>query len=157
MSQQAFLATILVLASAGASAKSLIPTNAPNCSLVSPPADAGEVMGEESKWDLRVFPRYRDFPKQYTGCQISWVSANDRWQQFAVAYFERGKPVLFFGPVAMTGRKDDLVCRYHGRKLISGPADDCPDSSGLVVKSMPPGCVQRTRSGNVRPSDCEDD
>ena len=145
------------MASVGASAKSGIPADHPNCDLASPPTEAGDAMGEESKWDLKVFPRYGEFPIQYTGCQISWVNMNDQWQVFAVAYFERGKPVVFFGPATMAGRKGDLVCRYHGRKLISGPADDCPETSGLVVKSMPAGCGLRIRSGKARPPDCEDD
>jgi hypothetical protein len=115
-------------------------------------------MGDEKEFDLRVFPRQRDFPPQYTGCQVSWVNAKDRWQPFSVGYFERGKPVVFFGAAAAAGRKTDLVCRYHHGKLVSGVDEDCPEASQIALQSMPAGCLERIRSGNgSHPPECRDE
>jgi hypothetical protein len=112
-------------------------------------------MNEESL--LKVFPRYKEFPRRYTGCQISWIVVNDHWQEYAVAYFEKGKLVMFFGPAAMAGRKDDLLCRYRGTTLVAGPSDECPGSSEIVLKSMPAGCAQRIRSERTPPPECRDE
>src|SRR5262249_4038105 len=125
--------------------------------IASPPSAAGDVLSDIADRDLKVFPRFKDLPARYTGCQISWVSVHDHWQRYAVAYLERGKPVAFFAPTIATGRKDDLVCRYRGHKIVAGSPADCPDPAVLLLNSMPAGCAKRIRSGEARPPDCEDD
>jgi hypothetical protein len=158
MSEHILLAALLMFAAGTNSTDSGIPSTAPNCSLQAPPSQSGEVEGDEKEFDLRVFPRQRDFPTRYTGCQVSWSNANGRWQLFAVAYFEAGKPVVFFGPSAAAGRKTDLVCRYHRGKLVAGDDKDCPDASQIVLASMPAGCLERIRSGTrPKPPECEDE
>src|SRR5215813_336992 len=129
-------ALVLFAAASPPAASPAVPSG-PNCDLQAPPPNSGEVMGDEQEFDLKVYPRYKDFPSQYTGCQISWVSVHDRWQQFSMAYFENGRPVLLLGPGALGGRKAELVCRYHGKKLVAGTYDECPESAGVVLKSMP--------------------
>jgi hypothetical protein len=115
-------------------------------------------MGEEKELDLKVFPRRKDLPSQYTGCQVIWVKSGDGWRRFSTAYLERGKLVVLVGHATISGGKADLVCRYHGKKLDVGSDQECPDPSGGVLPSMPAGCLDRIRSaGNQQVAECQND
>ena len=127
-----------------------IPMVAPNCSLLAPPSNSGDALGDEPEFDLKVFPRLGDFPRNYTGCQVIWRQVGTKWALFAVAYFEKGKPVVFFGPGAADSG-GDLNCRYRGRRLASGSDDECPDAEGVALHSMPAGCAKQWRSRAAAP------
>jgi hypothetical protein len=158
MSVQAFIAGLLMLLASEAAGSADIPSGAANCSLQSPPPSSGEVMGEEKELDLKVFPRRKDFPSQYTGCQTSWVRVGNGWRRFSTAYLERGKLVALVRHGFESGGKADLVCRYNGKKLDSSSDQECPNPSGAVLPSMPAGCLDRIRSaGNQAPAECKDD
>ena len=151
-------ATPLILAVAAVLVSGDIPSNAPNCNLQSPPPNSGEIQGETSALDLKVFPRRKDLQARYTGCQTSWIKSEGGWQRYSIAYLVRGKPVLLLAwPPADLG-EDHLQCRYHDKKVVSGNEQDCPEVSEVVLPSMPAGCLQRLRSRkHPEPTECLDE
>ncbi len=139
---------LLSLAQATRASDFAISPNASNCNLQSPPSGSGDVQGDEPEFDLKVFPRYRDFSLKYTGCQTSWFKRDDGWHRFSVAYFERGKPATFIIPAVVAEQATDMVCRYRGKKLVADDAHECPSSTDVILLSMPSGCIERIRSGD---------
>jgi hypothetical protein len=148
---------LLGLVLANSSGSLSIPTDAPNCSLQSPPSDAGDVLGEEPEGDMKVFPRRTDFPRRYTGCQTSWYKTEAGWQQASIIYLERGKPVLFFLHAMFSVTDQDVRCRYNGKRVVSGNEGDCPDWSELILPSMLAGCARRVRESEEVVQQCREE
>ena len=117
------------------------PFNAANCQLASPPALAGDdiIFGRFA----RVYPRLKDLPRRYTGCQTVWVQGSDGWDIRSMTSFEHGEAVAFWVPPP-----DEKLCRYRKGKIVSPSGRRCPDHSLLAAKSVAPGCIQKamTRS-----------
>ncbi len=67
----------------------IIPAAAPNCSVVTPPSDAGLVATPGGF--VLVYPRNAGLSNTYTGCKSLWIADTDRTPRFATLYFEAGQ------------------------------------------------------------------
>lgn len=68
---------------------SLIPRDAPNCRVSSPPASAGLAVSPGGV--VIVFPRNDGIAEQYTGCKHLWIADTERTPRLATLYFEGGQ------------------------------------------------------------------
>lgn len=68
-------ATVLTVVSASAHGQD-IPSDAAACALTMPPTAAGEEIGSSGA-PMKVFPRAKDIPGSYTGCQKVWLRLRD--------------------------------------------------------------------------------
>lgn len=66
----------------------MVPAGAANCSLVSPPADAGIAVTPGGF--VMVHPGNAGLTDTYTGCKALWVVDADRLRRLATLYFENG-------------------------------------------------------------------
>ena len=91
-----------------------IPEHRLNCDISAPPAGAG--LGPFPHDLILVFPRNADFPRSYSGCQLSWVEwDNGTWKRLHTLYFEDGKlktEVMSLGNVVTS------VCEHPGSKPV---------------------------------------
>jgi hypothetical protein len=131
-------AALLMAISQSSLSQTTIPENARYCNISQPPSDAGEldIHGTMAK----VYPRTRNMPLNYTGCQTMWAQ-EENWFKANVVYFRDGKPTLFWH-----GYRGNLrsLCRHDGA-LLSGTGDCSPvdkeQSSPRGMPSFPPGCI----------------
>ncbi|MFN8571252.1 MAG: hypothetical protein U0132_04290 [Gemmatimonadaceae bacterium] len=92
---RALIIAIGLLAATHASARaqsavdSLIPRNATNCSISSPPTSAGVVVSPGGF--VIVFPRNDALTEAYTGCKHLWIADTGRTPRLATLYFEQGQ------------------------------------------------------------------
>lgn len=109
-----------------------------NCSLSSPPAQAGEEMNHGAV--LRIYPRAKDIGAEYTGCQVLFAPHAGKWQVVSLTEVVNGEAVRIWSE----HEKDQsvLACRYKSGRLVVGNPDKCPMAEFLLVKSMAPGCVK---------------
>jgi hypothetical protein len=128
----AFLATAARAADAGRPI-------GPNCNLPTPPKDAGEEF--EHGVTLKIYPRIAQMPKNYTGCQTMWAPGAQNWQIESVVAIERGYAVRLWSPDESD--RAALACRYQEGKVVSGNAEQCPVPESLILRSVPPGCMEQ--------------
>src|SRR5256885_8823097 len=74
-----------------------IPGNAPGCAVAEPPREAGEAIPHGTP--MKFFPRAKDIPPVYTGCQKVWIVFRGKWISFSTRYFENGEIKIFLGPL----------------------------------------------------------
>ena len=120
------------------------PFGAANCQLTVPPSGAGEdiAFGEFAK----IYPRSRDFPDRYTGCQITWVQANSGWDVQGITYFENGEAVSYWSPPP-----GEMLCQYRSGRIVLPSEQRCPNHAVLGAKSMAPGCINKILDrGNIK-------
>lgn len=128
-------------------AASPIPASASNCSLAEPPRDAGEDFTHTAT--EKIYPRLKDMPKDYTGCQSVWLESAGGWTRMSTTFFRNGEPVIFEGFAV------PRVCLYENKRLREGPPDSCPSPRVLANESMPSGCLARIKQTGKRPPDCD--
>jgi hypothetical protein len=120
-----------------------------NCALAAPPAGAGEVSNAETL--IKVYPRAADLSAAYAGCQSAWVGRGDRWTLVVRILFESGQPRAIWSPGDPPGAPR---CRYDGKGLVDGAPEQCPEPGQLILRSLPAGCVERSRSAGGLASGC---
>ena len=140
----------LMLTSALAHAQD-IPMRAPACSLAKPPATAGDELGSSGA-PMKVFPRAKDIPTSYTGCQKVWLLLRGGWISFSTRYFENGTVKVFLGPL-LSGM-DQWHCVFQDGVLVPSPTKRaCPsfDEANSRVRSTPTGCLVELQSTKPSP------
>lgn len=110
---------------------------AENCSLSTPPRDAGDSSNHGRA--MKIYPRKAGISPAYTGCQILWFEQTQNKNDFEkiwVIYFESGKAVAerTFGSIG------DHLCIYREGKLAPGQPKDCDKAPPKPFASFPPGC-----------------
>jgi hypothetical protein len=125
-----------------------------NCDLSAPPPGAGEEIRAGGK--LLVYPRARDIVVTYSGCQAIWSAAGGDWQLVSLVLVEIGNPVRVWS--AAPGEQPGERCKYNVGKLVAGDPQQCLAPGLLLMKSLPPGCVQKVQaslaSKQAWPSEC---
>jgi len=133
-----FVLTALLLLAPFANAADTARPAGTNCSLASPPAEAGEEMNHGAVF--RIYPRAKDIGAGYSGCQVLFAPDAGKWHVISLTEVVKGKPVRVW---AETEREEPfLACRYEDGKVIAGNPRICPKADFLLVKSMAPGCVK---------------
>jgi hypothetical protein len=147
------LAVIAILAILSGCAVQQPAAVAANCDIAAPPPQSGEapVQGYVAK----VFPRRKDFPAQYTGCQTLWAPPEEDHRRLAVIYFENGRPAKFWS--FDDDGKRSAPCEYRDGNLVTGSAKDCPQARSLGRRSVAPGCVARMIAAQQPVPGCEYD
>lgn len=125
------------------------PFNGRNCTVSAPPAGAGEVSNAENL--IKVYPRAADIGTNYAGCQSAWVGLGERWTLVARILFESGQPRAVWAP---GDPPDSPRCRYDGHRLVEGADEQCPEPHQLILRSLPAGCVERSRRAGALASGC---
>jgi hypothetical protein len=140
----AHLATFCAMFSGTAMAAD-IPAGAPNCELKSPPGLSGE---DSYKLPKKFFPRAKDIPPNYTGCQKVWVIFQGEWIPFSTRYFERGEIKVFLGPLVKG--QNQARCFFANGVLTAQSTRACPsyDEAKTPSPSLPPGCMSEAQSGS---------
>ena len=138
------LAMILLIFS-GSAIASGIPPSAPNCELKSPPELSGE---DFYKLPKKFFPRAKDIPPNYTGCQKIWAVFEGEWIPFSTRYFEGGEVKVFLGPLVKG--QNQARCYFANGVLTAQSTRACPsyDEAKTPAPSLPPGCIREVRSGS---------
>ena len=114
-----------------------------NCNLQAPPKEAGEEINHGVIH--KIYPRARDISKDYTGCQLLWMPDGKSWITIAVVAIERGYAARIWSQYETDPNR--LACRYKEGKVIQGDPQNCPAPEFLIIKSLPPGCVERIKGG----------
>lgn len=129
----------------GSAMASDIPPSAPNCGLKSPPELSGE---DFYKLPKKYFPRAKDIPPNYTGCQKAWVVFQGEWIPFSTRYFERGEIKVFLGPLVKG--QNQARCYFENGVLTAQSTRVCPshDEAKTPSPSLPPGCGSEVESGS---------
>lgn len=127
-----------------------------NCTLTSPPSEAGEETNHGQV--LRIYPRAKDIGPAYTGCQALFALQAKKWLIVSLTEIVNGDPVRVWSEDAQSV----LACRYNSGKVVAGDPEKCPMARFLLLKSMAPGCVKRIQEsvakqglGTPRPKQCE--
>jgi hypothetical protein len=121
-----------------------------NCDLQLPPKDSGEDLNH--KVIQKIYPRAREISKDYTGCQILWIVDENSWITIAVVAIERGYAVRVWSPYETDPAQ--LSCRYKEGQIIQGDAQRCPHPDFLIIKSLPPGCIEQISKDGRLPRGC---
>jgi hypothetical protein len=138
--QYLILAPLFFICSAAFSAESGRPTGE-NCSLIRPPAGAGEEMNHGVT--LRVYPRAIEISKQYSGCQTIWTPSGEKWEVVSIVAIEAGDPVRVWSPAIPP--PPGTECRFKKGQVVKGDSNHCPQANHLILKSLTPGCVEKVR------------
>jgi hypothetical protein len=90
---------------------------------------------------MKFYPRAKDIPASYTGCQVVWLMRDDRWITFSTRYYSGGTLRAFYGPV-LEG-KPTSACVFENGKLAAGSKGACPsfEEASRPAPSLPPGCI----------------
>jgi hypothetical protein len=111
-----------------------------NCDVAAPPAGSGEEVNQGAV--LKIFPRISDINGSYVGCQTLWATTGDQVVLVSVSAVEEGFVTRVWSPDPRA--KGLNSCRFFHGKLMRGTEDSCPDAELLLIKSMPPGCAERS-------------
>ena len=135
--RRAALVVLLLVPIAARSAS--LPPDAPNCSLQTPPPNAGEDKPQGGL--MKLYPRAKDIPVLYTGCQTVWLMHDGRWIKFSMRYYSSGTLRTFYGP-QLKGEPTS-VCLFQNGKLGPGSTGACPsfEEASRPAPSLAPGCV----------------
>jgi hypothetical protein len=147
---RAAFAALLMTAVMDSALAQAVPTTAPNCALGSPPAGAGEDMGL-GKTPMKFFPRAKDIPPHYTGCQKAWRVFRNNWISFSTRYFENGEIKIFLGP--LIDGQDQAHCFFAKGKRLASSTRGCPsyEDARALAPSLLAGCIAELQAGS--PSD----
>jgi|SRR5690242_7633322 hypothetical protein len=138
--------SVVVLTGSPAAHGQDIPPSAPACSLKMPPAAAGEEVGSSGA-PMKIFPRAKDIPTSYTGCQKVWLLLRGNWISFSTRYFEEGTVKVFLGP--LLNEQDQWRCVFQNGLLIPSSAKRaCPsfEEANSRMQSAPSGCLAELNS-----------
>src|SRR5260221_10147600 len=128
---------LLLISCATVAAQDGKPTG-PNCNLKTPPPESGE--DALHGITLKFFPRAKDISKKYNGCQVMWVPHDGEWHVASIVAIENGYAVRIWNP-EKTGTA--RLCRYKEGKIVRGDPKKRAVPHSLIVKTLPPGCVER--------------
>lgn len=116
-----------------------------NCDLEQPPENSGEDSHMYAGL-FKIYPRAKNIPKNYTGCQITWQSNPKdnkfplKWTSVSKIKYDKGEvKSVEWGKVAEG--KEIKNCIYQEGNIISG--DNCYPAKKLPLKSMAPGCFKK--------------
>ena len=112
-----------------------------NCELAAPPEDAGEELSRG--FTVRIYPRARQIGREYTGCQVMFAPKGSQWTTVVVVEIAGGDPVRLWDP--QNSMPEMTSCRYRNGKLAIGDPAKCPMPQYLIMRSFPPGCVEKIR------------
>ena len=137
-----FISAVVLIALGVPAYSQEIPTNAPVCATATPPIDAGEDLPQGSP--MKIYPRAKDIPKGYTGCQKVWLESGGRWISFSTRYFDSGHIKVFLGPVVEG--QEQIRCVIDGA-VLKGRA--CPSlaEANRPAPSVPSGCLKELKAG----------
>jgi len=116
-----------------------------NCDLKQPPENSGEDSHMYAGL-FKIYPRAKNIPKNYTGCQIIWHSnpKNNKppfkWTIISKIKYEKTEVKAVEWGKFSNGKKIKN-CIYKEGKIISG--DNCYPVTKLPIKSMAPGCFKK--------------
>lgn len=139
----------LLFLGAPATHASGIPADAPNCSVTTPPPEAGETAVNGAL--VKVHPRRSGMTRPFAGCQTSWLLHEGRWVKVSVLYFERGELRAWWQPDREAPSRA-VLCTYSRGKLDAGAHPQChvPARESAPAVSYAPGCVQEAmRTGRL--------
>jgi hypothetical protein len=147
---RAAIAALLMTAVMNSAVAQAVPTAGPNCALGSPPADAGEDISL-GKTPMKFFPRAKDIPPNYTGCQKAWSVFRNNWISLSTRYFENGEMKVFLGP--LIDGQDQAHCFFAKGKRLASSTRGCPsyEDARTPALSLPAGCIAELQSNS--PSD----
>ena len=149
---RAFLLCVLILHGTFADGAEQRPIGK-NCDLHVPPKGSGEEVNHGILH--KIYPRAREISKDYTGCQLLWMHDGNTWITLAVVAIERGYAVRLWSQHETDPVR--LACRYKEGKVVQGDPQSCPAPDFLIVKSLPPGCVERIKKAGRFPPGCDYD
>lgn len=139
------IVTLAMSVSASSGADNRRPTGA-NCTLQSPPAEAGELAADGEI--IRVFPRAKDIGARYTGCQVMFAELG-QWVVVSLTEVVEGDPVRIWSEHAPS--EPLFSCRYRNGKVVLGDPANCPTPlDRLLVKSLPAGCIKLIRESHAK-------
>lgn len=126
-----------------------------NCSLLAPPATAGET--QIHGVILYIYPRSHTIDETYSGCQNQWFLDNGDFRKLSVIHYENGV-ITMYDNINLNG-KLAYRCQYKNNILKDNTHNRCPDFSQLKKKTYHSGCYNKSklnRSGSyeVTSSDC---
>lgn len=138
---------IVVCVVSNLAAAQTIPSDAANCRLRFPPSGAGEDVSW-NKTPMKFFPRAKDIPTNYTGCQKVWSVFRDNWIPFSTRYFEKGEIKVFLGPL-VEGQNQAHCLFTNGRRSPSS-TKGCPsfEEAKTPSPSLPAGCIAELQAGS---------
>src|SRR5258706_2520171 len=122
-----------------------IPGNAPGCAVAEPPREAGEAIPHRTP--MKFFPRAKDIPPVYTGCQKVWIVFRGKWISFSTRYFENGEIKIFLGP--LVEGQNQSRCVFENRTLVPSTSKRaCPSfgEANTPAPSAPSGCIAELQS-----------
>ena len=123
-----------------------IPLNAPACAIMVPPADAGEDLPHDSA--MKIYPRAKDIPKGYTGCQKVWLDILGRWMPFSTRYYTNGRIAVFHGPL-VEGQSQTRCLANAG--ALKGRACPSLEEANRPAPSVPSGCIKELKAKAATP------
>jgi hypothetical protein len=112
-----------------------------NCTLPTPPAEAGEESNHGMV--LRVYPRARDIDASYSGCQAVFAEHGGKWVVMSLTEIVSGDPLRIWSE--HDPNNPAFSCRYSGRRVVRGDPATCPAPQFLLFQSLPPGCIKLIR------------
>lgn len=132
---------ILLAASSGIACAQDIPSSAPACAIMVPPADAGEDVPHDAA--MKIYPRAKHLPRGYTGCQKVWLDLQGRWILFSTRYYVDGHIKVFLGPL-VEGQNQIRCVAEAG--TIKGRACPSLEEANRPAQSVPPGCIKELKA-----------
>jgi hypothetical protein len=142
---------VAIAASAAGGACAAEPGGEASCELSTPPAQAGEQVRDDLVH--RIFPRRRDLPLTYTGCQLVFAPRGDGWSIAESVRFQDGKVVR--SSYAATPAAPAGECLYEGGRLAAGDPRQCPSPRQLPFLSLPAGCYAEVAEQGAIPDRCK--
>jgi hypothetical protein len=141
------MAIVVMTVIANSAVAQAIPPAAANCSLRTPPAEAGEDVSL-GKTPMKFFPRAKDIPPNYTGCQTAWSVFRNNWISFSTRYFESGEIKIFLGP--LIEGQDQAHCFFANGQRSPSSTRGCPsyEEAKTPSRSLPAGCIGELQSGS---------
>lgn len=137
-----FIAVLIIMQCAAATAGEHGRPIGHNCEFSAPPENAGEDFNHGVV--LRIYPRAKDIGKNYTGCQTMWTPEDKSWLIVGMVAIEAGYPVRIWVP-SISG-PIPASCRYRKGRLFKGDEKNCPDAKTLIAKSLAVGCGEKMKS-----------
>jgi len=98
---------------------------------------------------MKFYPRAKDLPISYTGCQIAWLQHQGGWLKFSTRYYSSGLLRAFYGP-EMKGQRQ-IVCVFQDGKLDANSTRGCPSfaEASKPAPSVAPGCITKPSVKNI--------
>jgi len=118
-----------------------------NCRLSEAPASSGEMASHGI--EMRIFPRTKDMPANYSGCQTIWAYDHGSFVKTTQTSFVDGSAIELIDFTAEHSERP-RVCRYTNGHAI-GTNSACPtfDTANTRESSLPRGCLERLKTSEL--------